>query len=106
MAGRVLGRFWQAAQDSNSGEQILTLCAEVEYIMYVGFRVRELAWHLIDTSLVPLLRNLGSVSQLLVRHFFDLMFPCILIFLNPDRYKAMLHEVAARASGLSSITTI
>jgi hypothetical protein len=36
MAGRVLGRFWQAAQDANSGEQILTLRAEVEYIMYVG----------------------------------------------------------------------
>lgn len=35
MAGRVLGRFWQAAQDANSGEQILTLRAEVEYIMYV-----------------------------------------------------------------------
>jgi hypothetical protein len=35
MAGRVLGRFWQAAQDANSGEQIMTLRAEVEYIMCV-----------------------------------------------------------------------
>jgi len=35
MAGRVLVRFLQAAQDANSEEQTLTLCAEVEYIMYV-----------------------------------------------------------------------
>lgn len=35
MAGRVLGRFWQAALDANSAEQVLTLRAEVEYIMYV-----------------------------------------------------------------------
>jgi len=35
MAARVLGRFWQAALGANSAEQILTLRAEVEYIMYV-----------------------------------------------------------------------
>jgi len=35
MAGRVLVRFWQAAQEANSEEQMLTLRAEVEYIMYV-----------------------------------------------------------------------
>lgn len=45
MAGRVLGRFLQAAQDANSGEQILTLRAEVEYIMYVGL--------LLEASLTP-----------------------------------------------------
>jgi hypothetical protein len=39
MAGRVLGRFWQAAQDANCAEQILTLRTEVEYIMYVGLVV-------------------------------------------------------------------
>jgi len=33
MAGRVLVRFWQAAQDANSEEQVLTLRAEVEYII-------------------------------------------------------------------------
>jgi len=33
MAGRVLVRFWQAAQEANSDEQILTLHAEVEYII-------------------------------------------------------------------------
>jgi len=69
MAGRVLGRFWQAAQDSNSAEQILTLCAEVEYI-------------------IAALAKLGERIPI------------------ANRYKAMLHEVAARASGLSSITTI
>ena len=31
----MLGRFWQAALDANSAEQVLTLRAEVEYIMYV-----------------------------------------------------------------------
>ncbi len=35
MAGRVLGRFWQAALDANSAEQVMSLRAEVEYIMYV-----------------------------------------------------------------------
>ena len=35
MAGRVLGRFWQAALDANSAEQVLTLRTEVEYIVYV-----------------------------------------------------------------------
>lgn len=35
MAGRVLGRFWESAQDANCAEQIVTLRAEVEYIMYV-----------------------------------------------------------------------
>ncbi|KAI0307712.1 hypothetical protein B0F90DRAFT_1676459 [Multifurca ochricompacta] len=33
MAGRVLVRFWQAAQEANSDEQTLTLRAEVEYII-------------------------------------------------------------------------
>lgn len=33
MAGRVLARFWQAALDANSVEQVLTLRVEVEYIM-------------------------------------------------------------------------
>ncbi|KAH9984661.1 hypothetical protein BJV74DRAFT_848132 [Russula compacta] len=33
MAGRVLVRFWQAAQDANSEDQTLTLRAEVEYII-------------------------------------------------------------------------
>jgi hypothetical protein len=33
MAGRVLVRFWQAAQMVNSKEQSLTLRSEVEYIM-------------------------------------------------------------------------
>lgn len=28
-------RFLQAAKDANSEEQALTLCAEVDYIMYV-----------------------------------------------------------------------
>jgi hypothetical protein len=35
MAGRVLGRFWEAALDANSAEQVPTLRAEVEYITYV-----------------------------------------------------------------------
>jgi hypothetical protein len=35
MAGRVLRRFWQAALDANSAEQVLILHAEVDYIMYV-----------------------------------------------------------------------
>ena len=38
MAGRVLVRFWQAAQDAKSEKQILTLRAEVEYIMCVGVK--------------------------------------------------------------------
>jgi hypothetical protein len=46
MAGRVLGRFWQAALDANSAEQVLTLRVEVEYIMYVML-------HLLETSLAP-----------------------------------------------------
>ncbi len=33
MAGRVLVRFWQAAQQANSKEQIVTLRSEIEYIM-------------------------------------------------------------------------
>ncbi|KAI9513029.1 hypothetical protein F5148DRAFT_462319 [Russula earlei] len=33
MAGRVLVRFWHAAQEANSEEQTLTLRAEVEYII-------------------------------------------------------------------------
>ena len=33
MAGRVLVRFWQAAQQANSTDQTLTLRSEVEYIM-------------------------------------------------------------------------
>ena len=33
MAGRVLVRFWQAAQIAKSKEQSLTLRSEVEYIM-------------------------------------------------------------------------
>jgi hypothetical protein len=45
MAGRVLGRFWQAALDANSAEQVLTLRVEVEYIMYVML--------LLETSLAP-----------------------------------------------------
>lgn len=45
MAGKVLGRFWEAALDANSAEQVLTLRAEVEYIMYVGF--------LLKTGLAP-----------------------------------------------------
>jgi len=42
MAGRVLVRFCQAAQDANSEEQTLTLRAEVEYIMCV--RVTSRSW--------------------------------------------------------------
>jgi hypothetical protein len=45
MAGRVLGRFWQAALDANSAEQVLTLRAEVEYIVYVRL--------LLETGLAP-----------------------------------------------------
>ena len=45
MAGRVLGRFWEAALDANSAEQVLTLRAEVEYIMYVRL--------LLETGLGP-----------------------------------------------------
>ncbi|KAF8507193.1 hypothetical protein F5888DRAFT_1602133 [Russula emetica] len=41
MAGRVLGRFWQAALDANSAEQVLTLCAEVEYIMAALAKLAE-----------------------------------------------------------------
>ena len=41
MTGRVLVRFWQAAQDANSEEQTLALRAQVEYIMYVGFSLRS-----------------------------------------------------------------
>jgi hypothetical protein len=40
MAGRVLVRFWKAAQDANSEEQSLALRAQVEYIMYVDFSPR------------------------------------------------------------------
>jgi len=32
------------------------------------------------------------------------MFPRILISLIPDRYNVMLHEVAAKANGMTSIT--
>jgi hypothetical protein len=49
---------------------------------------------------------LGSVSHLLVSHFFDLVFLPILTTLTLDRYNTMLHEVAARAAGISSITAI
>jgi len=41
MAGRVLVRFCQAAQDANSEEQTLTLRAEVEYIMCVRVTFRS-----------------------------------------------------------------
>jgi len=64
----------------------------------------KLAWHLIDTSPVLLLLNLGSVSHLLVSHFFDLIFPRILIPLIPDRYNMMLRELAAKANGMNSNT--
>lgn len=36
MAGRVLVRFWTAAQEAKSEEQIITLRAEVEYIACAG----------------------------------------------------------------------
>jgi predicted XRE-type DNA-binding protein len=39
MAGRVLVRFWHAAQDANSEEQSMTLRAEIDYIMYVELLV-------------------------------------------------------------------
>jgi hypothetical protein len=69
MAGRVLGRFWQAAQDANCAEQILTLRTEVEYIIAALARLGER---------VPL----------------------------ANRYNTMLQEVAAKANGMGSITTI
>jgi hypothetical protein len=40
MAGRVLVRFWKAAQDANSEEQGLAYRAHVEYIMYVELSPR------------------------------------------------------------------
>ena len=105
MAGRVLARFWQAALDANSAEQILTLRTEVEYIAYVKLLL-ETAWHLIVTSPVLLFLNLGSVSHLLVSHFFNLMPRRIVTSLIPDRYNMMLQEVAAKADGMNSITCL
>jgi hypothetical protein len=103
MAGRVLGRFWQAALDANSADQVQTLRAEVEYIMYVRL--------LLETGLGPYghvssvaLAKLGERVPLASQSFLDLMFPRILTSLIPDRYNMMLHEVAAKANDMNSIT--
>jgi hypothetical protein len=72
MAGRVLVRFWQAAQEAKSEEQILTLRVEVEYIMCARVTSRGWAKFLIIPSLVLLLANLGSVSPLPVSHILHL----------------------------------
>jgi hypothetical protein len=69
MAGRVLARFWQAALDANSAEQVLTLRAEVEYI-------------------AAALAKLGERVPL------------------ANRYNMMLHEAAAKADGMNSITCL
>jgi hypothetical protein len=102
MAGRVLGRFWQAALDANSAEQVQTLRVEVEYIMYVR--------SLLETGLAPYshassaaLAKLGQRVPLASKSFLDLMFPRILTSLIPDKYNMMLHEVAAKADGMNSI---
>ncbi len=106
MAGRVLGRFWQAALDANSAAQGLALRAEVEYITYVELLLETGLTAFMDASLVLLLPNLGSVSHSLVSHLFELMFPHILTSLILDRYNMMLHDVAARADGMCSITAM
>ena len=102
MAGRVLVRFCQAAQDANSEEQILTLRAEVEYIMCVRGCFSKLAQLLSVPSLVLPLLSSGSVSHLLVRHFLDPSISRTLIPFALDRYYMMLNEVVAKTRGISS----
>jgi hypothetical protein len=66
MAGRVLGRFWQAALDANSAEQVLTLRAEVEYIMYVRLLLEtglEPHRHVCSAALVKLGERVPLASQ-------------------------------------------
>lgn len=104
MAGRVLVRFWQAAQDANSEDQTLTLRAEVEYIMYVGLlKARLTPYHYISSAA---LAKLGGRVPLARQLFLDfVMFP-ILSSLTSDRCHLMLNEMATRSCTISSFGTV
>ena len=99
MAGRVLVRFWTAAQEAKSEEQIITLRAEVEYIACAGrLRLSSLGFHWPNPfssaigkfgERIPLASEYSSEMRLF--HRADLR--------HAERYSRMLNEIATKTCG-------
>ncbi|KAI0068330.1 hypothetical protein BV25DRAFT_563442 [Artomyces pyxidatus] len=82
MAGRVLVRFWHAAQEAKSEDQVITLRAEVEYIASAIAKFGER---------VPLARESHS--------FRGHRMGIVVLTSCADRYYRMLNDIATKTCG-------